>query len=280
MLDDKTSLNTDQGKHIIQTDVLSEKQQKLQIEKLEREINVLKRPYLNPSVLAPIATIIAAGFALIWAFWTHWFDFENQRIQNENTLLENKKIELKRDTAYLEKRNKMILDSFEYMKSYVAKNESKMAIYRQQDSILQRKIFDVATKKKVIKDLKNLMNSDYAINGIRFHVIDAITNKPVVNASASIIARPTSEQPVGKEVLQTKTDLNGEFYVGHDKFDQFNLKDSNSVFFAVVIEKAEYETYFHYIKFGVDDKILPMIIVKLVSKSSRNYSDEFDNSFK
>lgn len=58
-------------------ETIEQKKLRLEVQKLETEVEKQKHLFKNPANWAPLATLIGTSFALIWAVSTNWFGYQN-----------------------------------------------------------------------------------------------------------------------------------------------------------------------------------------------------------
>lgn len=90
-------------------ETIEQKKLRLEVQKLETEVEKQKHLFKNPANWAPLATLIGTSFALIWAVSTNWFGYQND-------LLKLQKANLETDIKDYNKEKKSIKDSVDFLK--------------------------------------------------------------------------------------------------------------------------------------------------------------------
>lgn len=207
--------------------ILDDKKKQLEIEKLEHEINLIKKPYLYVSNYAKVITIgfqlLTGVIAFVFAYKNNWFDSQQKQLEIEKKTLQ---LDIKEFTATRQSLKdsiflyQMLKDSIVHSLSI---EQRYNATLKNENKNLQDAYINYVKAKDILDSVTNIEHSRPAnVVEKRAYVAGIVRDdryRPIKDAEITALFYKQGQE-IGQETIylkfEAKTDSNGTFYVGTD----------------------------------------------------------------
>jgi len=200
---------------------LDEIKKQLEVEKLQHEVNLQKKPYKFFSNYAKVFTVIfqliTGAIALVFAYKNNWFDYQHEKLELQKMRLEN-------DIKEFTQTKKNILDSIvtyrrvnDSMENVLNEDEKRNSFLKNENNTLQNKISKANENIDIIDSLTDVINPNNGPrDSLRWYIAGKVRDHKHNRISNANVTVDFSDQKVinGHFEVTTKSDSNGFFRLG------------------------------------------------------------------